>query len=52
MLVSRNFDAKLISWIRQIVVGGSISIMFNGEDSSFFKAGKGLMQVKAQVWFW
>jgi hypothetical protein len=44
MLESRNFDAKLINWIRQIVVGGSIGIMLNGEDSSYFKAGKGLRQ--------
>jgi hypothetical protein len=40
MLESRNFDSRLINWIRQIVVGGSIGIMLNGEDSPYFKMGK------------
>ena len=44
LLHSRNFHPLLISWIKQIVVGGSISIMLNGEDSSSFKTGKGLRQ--------
>lgn len=44
MLESRNFHPILVNWIRQLVVGGSIGIMLNGEDSSYFKAGKGLRQ--------
>ena len=41
---ARNFHPLLITWIKQIVIGGSISIMLNGEDSSSFKTGKGLRQ--------
>jgi hypothetical protein len=44
MLQSRNFDPKVINWIKQIVMGGSFGIMLNGEDSSYFKTGKGLRQ--------
>lgn len=44
MLETRNFDPGWINWIRQLVVGGSIGIMVNGEDSSYFKNGKGLRQ--------
>ena len=44
MLKTRNFDPGWINWIRQLVVGGSIGIMLNGEDSSYFKPGKGLRQ--------
>ena len=44
MLETRNFAQELISWIRQIVVGGSIGILLNGEDSSYFKTGNGLRQ--------
>lgn len=42
MLKTRNFDPKVISWIKQLVIGGSIGIMVNGEESSYFKPGKGL----------
>jgi hypothetical protein len=35
MLQSRNFNPKVISWIKQIVTGGSIKIMINGEDCLF-----------------
>jgi hypothetical protein len=41
MLEARNFHPIFISWIKHLVVGGSIGIMLNGEDSSYFKAGKG-----------
>ena len=44
MLQSRNFDPTIINWIKQLVVGGSVGIMLNGEDSSYFKTGKGLRQ--------
>jgi hypothetical protein len=44
MLQSRNFDPKVINWIKQIVMGGSFGIMLNGEDSSYFKTWKGLRQ--------
>jgi hypothetical protein len=44
MLESRNFAPGLVNWIKQIVVGGSVGILLNGEDSSYFKTGKGLRQ--------
>lgn len=44
MLESRCFDPKVINWIRQLVIGGSIGILVNGEESSYFKPGKGLRQ--------
>jgi len=44
MLRDRNFDPLWIKWIQQIVVGGSLGILVNGEESSFFKPGKGLRQ--------
>ena len=44
MLESRNFAPEFIKWIKQVVVGGSISIFLNGEDNSYFKTGKGLKQ--------
>jgi hypothetical protein len=44
MLKDRNFDPLWINWIQKIVVGGSLGILVNGEESSFFKPGKGLRQ--------
>ena len=44
MLEARGFDPVWINWIRHIVVGGSLGIMVNGEESSYFKPGKGLRQ--------
>lgn len=44
MLKSRNFDPIWIDWIKCIVMRGSIGIMLNGEDNSYFKIGKGLRQ--------
>ena len=44
MLEARCFDPVWINWIRHIVVGGSLDIMVNGEESSYFKPGKGLRQ--------
>jgi hypothetical protein len=44
MLKDRNFDPLWIKWIQMIVVGGSLGILVNGEESSFFKPGKGLRQ--------
>lgn len=36
VLQSRGFSEKWISWIKQLVVGGSVGIMVNGEDSPYF----------------
>jgi hypothetical protein len=44
VLQSRGFSEKWISWIKQLVIGGSVGIMVNGEDSPYFKPGKGLRQ--------
>lgn len=45
MLEARGFDPIWINWIKHIVVGGSLGIVVNGEESSFFlKPGKGLRQ--------
>jgi hypothetical protein len=44
MLEARGFDLVWINWIRQVVEGGSLGIMVNGEESAYFKPGKGLRQ--------
>jgi hypothetical protein len=38
------FGGALISWISKIVIGGSISVQANDEESNTFKTGKGLRQ--------
>ena len=44
VLDSRSFSSTWIAWIKQLVISGSIGVMVNGEDSSYFKPGKGLRQ--------
>jgi hypothetical protein len=44
ILQLRGFDEKWISWIRSIIIGGSVSVLVNGEESPTFKIGKGLRQ--------
>jgi hypothetical protein len=44
ILRSRGFGETWIEWVRKIVIGGSVSIMANGEESNTFKTGKGLRQ--------
>jgi hypothetical protein len=44
MLISRGFWSKWVAWIMKLVVGGSISIRLNEENSSYFSPGKGLRQ--------
>jgi hypothetical protein len=41
----RGFCELWINWIRKIVLGGSVSVMSNGEESNTFKIGKWLRQV-------
>jgi hypothetical protein len=36
MLHDRNFDPLWIKWIQHIIIGGSLGILVNGEESSFF----------------
>jgi hypothetical protein len=44
ILKLRGFSASWIGWIRMLVLGGSVSVTVNGEESSPFKYGKGLRQ--------
>jgi mannosylglycoprotein endo-beta-mannosidase len=44
MLTARGFDPVWINWIKHIVIGGYLGILVNGEDSAYFKTGKGLRQ--------
>jgi hypothetical protein len=43
-LRTRGFGETWIGWIKMLVVGGSVSVMANDEESSTFKTGKGLRQ--------
>jgi hypothetical protein len=38
----RGFGEQWVNWIKAIVVGGSVCVSANGEESSTFKSGKGL----------
>lgn len=44
ILESRGFSPVWISWIQKLIRGGSVGVTLNGNDSSFFKSGKGLRQ--------
>jgi hypothetical protein len=44
VLTSRGFSEKWIGWIKCLVKGGSVGINLNGEESPYFKPGKGLRQ--------
>ncbi|KAJ1272904.1 hypothetical protein BS78_06G238600 [Paspalum vaginatum] len=37
VLSSRGFSDTWISWIKSLVMGGSVGVVLNGEDSPFFK---------------
>jgi hypothetical protein len=40
ILGTRGFGDKWIDWVKKIVLGGSVSIMVNGEENNSFKTGK------------
>jgi hypothetical protein len=42
ILRSRGFGERWIRWIQDIVFGGSVSVLANGNESATFKTGKGL----------
>jgi len=42
ILKSRGFSSTWIGWIDNLVRRGSVGVNLNGEESSFFKPGKGL----------
>ena len=44
ILKTRNFSPTWIKWMDLLVKGGSVGVNLNGEESSFFRPGKGLRQ--------
>jgi hypothetical protein len=44
ILRARGFGETWIGWIKKIVIGVSVSVSANGEESNTFKTGKGLRQ--------
>jgi hypothetical protein len=44
ILAARGFSERWINWIKCLVKGGSVGVNLNGEESAFFKPGKGLRQ--------
>jgi hypothetical protein len=44
VLASRGFNNRWVKWIKSLVVGGSVGVNLNWEESSYFKPGKGLRQ--------
>jgi hypothetical protein len=44
VLKSRGFSQIWITWMGKIVEKGSVGVCLNGEETSFFKTGKGLRQ--------
>jgi hypothetical protein len=41
---ARGFGVKMLGWLRNLVFGGSMSVLANREESAMFKTGKGLWQ--------
>jgi hypothetical protein len=44
IMESRGFCEKWIGWVNSVVIGGSASVLANGEESNTFKTGKWLRQ--------
>jgi hypothetical protein len=42
VLKLRGFGDRWICWIKRVVIGGSVSVLANGEEGPTFKTGKGL----------
>ena len=42
ILETRGFSPTWVRWIDKLVRGGSVGVSLNGEESCFFKTGKGL----------
>jgi hypothetical protein len=40
----RGFGERWIGWIKKIVIGGFVSVLVDGEESTTFKTSKGLRQ--------
>jgi hypothetical protein len=43
-LSARGFSEKWVNWVKCLVKGGSVGVCLNGEESAYFKTGKGLRQ--------
>jgi hypothetical protein len=44
ILKARNFSPIWVGWIEKIAIGGSVGVNLNGDESAYFKTGKGLRQ--------
>jgi hypothetical protein len=44
ILRARGFGERMIGSIKNLVFGGSVNVLANGEESATFKAGKGIRQ--------
>jgi hypothetical protein len=44
IIKTRGLNSRWVDWIEKVVKGGSVGVTLNGNDSSFFKTGKGLRQ--------
>jgi hypothetical protein len=42
ILTTRGFCSRWIGWVESLIKGGSVGVILNGQESSFFKTGKGL----------
>jgi hypothetical protein len=40
----RAFSNRILDWIMKVVLGGSVSVLANREESVIFKTGKDLRQ--------
>jgi hypothetical protein len=57
ILTQTSFSHSLIKWIMSCVVSENLSILINGESSSFFRIGRGLRQgfpshLCSSFWLW
>ena len=44
MLISRGFGKTWVGWVMTVVIGGSLCVRINDQNSTYFKPGKGLRQ--------
>lgn len=44
VLKRKNFPSKWIGWMKQVVEGGRVGIIINGQPSNYFRTYKGLRQ--------
>jgi hypothetical protein len=44
VLKRKNFLDKWVGWMKQVIEGGRVGIMINGQVGSYFRTFKGLRQ--------